>query len=136
MFAAGKSIKPKNESRYIMSASMKMRHTNKKSDVIQMYHAGVTYQFPTKVAEAYRLSEEAVNTEEIFSELNAKHTKPGALLRGIRIRENLTQTEMAKLLSATQSDISQMENGTRNIGRKIAQRIEKLFEVDYRSFLA
>jgi len=42
---------------------------------------------------------------------------------------------MAKKIKVTQSDISQMENGTRSIGRKIAQRIEKLFDVDYRSFL-
>jgi len=29
-----------------------------------------------------------------------------------------------------------MENGTRKIGRKVAQRIEKIFGVDYKSFLA
>ena len=48
----------------------------------------------------------------------------------------LTQIELAEKLQVTQSDISQMENGTRAIGRVIAQRIEKLFDVDYRSFLA
>jgi len=39
------------------------------------------------------------------------------------------------IIKVTQSDISQMENGTRKIGRRIAKRIEKLFGVDYRSFL-
>lgn len=73
--------------------------------------------------------------EKVFAGINRKYTKPGALLRGIRIRENLTQVQMAKKIKVTQSDISQMENGTRKIGRKIAQRIEKLFGVDYRSFL-
>ena len=38
-------------------------------------------------------------------------------------------------IDVTQSDISQMETGSRKIGRKIAQRIEKLFDIDYRSFL-
>jgi plasmid maintenance system antidote protein VapI len=51
------------------------------------------------------------------------------------MRENLTQVGMAKKMKVTQSDISQMENGSRSIGRMIAKRIEKLFHVDYRSFL-
>lgn len=73
--------------------------------------------------------------DAVFAKINKKYTKPGALLKGIRIRENLTQIEMAKKIKVTQSDISQIENGTRNIGRVIAKRIEKLFKVDYRSFL-
>lgn len=75
------------------------------------------------------------NNIDIFAHINEKYTRPGALLRGIRIREDLTQTQMAKRIKVTQSDISQMENGTRGIGREIAKRIEKQFGVDYRSFL-
>jgi transcriptional regulator with XRE-family HTH domain len=78
---------------------------------------------------------EPPNTLEIFNKINKKYTKAGALLRGIRIRENLTQTEMAKLIKVTQSDISQMENGVRGIGRTIAKRIENLFDVNYKSFV-
>jgi len=101
-----------------------------------MHHAGVVYQFPKKIAEKYRIdNDKPVSADEIFSNINKKYTKPGALLRGIRVRENLTQAEMAKKIKVTQSDISQIENGVRSIGRKIAQRIEKLFNVDYRSFL-
>jgi transcriptional regulator with XRE-family HTH domain len=76
-----------------------------------------------------------VSAKEMFADINKKYTKPGALFRGIRIREGITQVEMAKKMKLTQSDISQMENGTRRIGRSVAQRIEKLFAVDYRSFL-
>lgn len=101
-----------------------------------MHHAGAMYQFPKKVAEKYRVNtENLVNSDDVFSSINKKYSRPGALLRGIRIRENLTQAEIAKKINVTQSDISQMENGTRSIGRKIAQRIEKLFGVNYRSFL-
>lgn len=118
-----------------MSAHMRKRRTKQNESMIRMSHAGVIYQFPKKVAEKYRVIEQPVSAKKVFAGINRKYTKPGALLRGIRIRENLTQVQMAKKIKVTQSDISQMENGTRKIGRKIAQRIEKLFGVDYRSFL-
>jgi DNA-binding XRE family transcriptional regulator len=109
-----------------------------------MCHNGEEYQFPKELADRYRIintkncrktQEKPISPNDVFAKINKKYTKPGALLRGIRIRENLTQAEMAKKIKVTQSDVSQMENGARSIGRKIAQRIEKLFGVDYRSFL-
>lgn len=118
-----------------MSAPMRKHHTEQNNDTIRIHHAGVLYQFPFKVAEKYRVSKQLVNAEDVFTSINKKYTKPGALLRGIRVRENLTQIQMAKLIKVTQSDISQMEKGTRKIGRTIAKRIEKLFEVSYKSFL-
>lgn len=119
-----------------MSAHMRKRPIEHRSDVICIRHAGVMYRFPKKVAEKYRVDDDMhVSADNVFANLNKKYTKPGALLHGIRVRENLTQIEMAKQLKVTQSDISQMENGTRVIGRKMAQRIEKLFDIDYRSFL-
>lgn len=119
-----------------MSGHTKKRHTDNANDVIFMHHAGVAYRIPKNIAEKYRVDEdESVNADDVFANINKKYSKPGALLKGIRIRENLTQIEMAEKIKVTQSDISQMENGTRNIGRTIAKRIEKLFDVDYRSFL-
>ncbi len=120
-----------------MSAHMRTHHTKLGGNVIRVRYAGIVYVLPKKVADKYRLSNSttAVSVDDVFTEINKKHTKPGALLRGIRARETLTQVEMAKKIKVTQSDISQMENGTRSIGRIIAKRIEKLFGVDYRSFL-
>ena len=42
---------------------------------------------------------------------------------------------MAKKLKVTQSDISQMENGTRRIGREVAKRIGELFCFNYKIVL-
>jgi DNA-binding XRE family transcriptional regulator len=116
---------------------MRTHRTKSEGVVIRVRHAGVVYIFPKKVADQYRLSSssEAIGTDAVFAEINKKYTKPGALLRGIRVRENITQSEMAKKIKVTQSDISQMENGTRSIGRIVAKRIEKIFQVNYRSFL-
>jgi len=121
-----------------MLGHTKKRHI-KQHNVINIQHKGVLYIFPKKIAEKYRVSnfneEASIDGDILFEKINKKYTKPGALLRGIRIRENFTQIEMARKLKITQSDISQMENGARNIGRMVAKRIEKLFGVDYRSFL-
>ncbi|OGT53996.1 MAG: hypothetical protein A3E84_02025 [Gammaproteobacteria bacterium RIFCSPHIGHO2_12_FULL_42_13] len=115
---------------------MRKHHTRHNNTVIRIYHAGMIYLFPQEIAEKYRVNDDKpVNAEDIFANINKKYTRPGALLRGLRVRENLTQTAMAKKIKVTQSDVSQMENGTRSIGRKVAQRIEKLFGVNYRSFL-
>jgi len=88
-----------------------------------------------EIAEQYRVNDSAISADDIFAPTNKKYTKPGALLKGLRLRENLTQVAMAQCIAVTQSDISQIENGSRKIGRKLAKRIEKLFDVDYRSFL-
>jgi len=42
---------------------------------------------------------------------------------------------MAKKINITQADLSKMENGKRPIGKIIAKRIEKMFDVSYRYFL-
>lgn len=119
-----------------MSVHTRKHPTNHHQDIIHMYYHGHHYQIPKVIAEKYRVvDEDSIDADKVFSHINQKHTKPGALLRGIRLREGLTQIEMAKKLAVTQSDVSQMENGTRHIGRTIAKRIEKLFEVEYKSFL-
>ena len=118
-----------------MSMNVRAYDTSKDNQLIRIEYRGNVYQFPKKIAEKYKVIGTKVSSKEVFSKLNAKYTKPSALLQGIRVRENLTQVQLAEMIKVTQSDISQMEKGTRKIGRKIAQRIESLFDVDYRSFL-
>ena len=43
--------------------------------------------------------------------------------------------EFAKKIKVTQSNLSKMENGKRPIGKMVAQRIAKEFDVNYRYFL-
>ena len=56
-------------------------------------------------------------------------------LSGLRYRENLTQKKLGELIGSKQANISLMERGLRPIGKKIAQRLAKIFNVDYRIFL-
>ena len=71
---------------------------------------------------------------EVFADLDAKYGKAGAVLRGLRSRDGMTQQQLAKELRVTQGDISAMENGRRPIGKSMAARLAKVFKSDYRVF--
>jgi len=119
-----------------MSVHMKKHPT--KDELILKDKIGRVYLLPKKVASKYILSKNKLNSisaEEFFSPYEKKYTKPGMLLRGLRIREGLTQTEFSKLIKVTQANLSHMENGKRPIGKMLSQRIAKVFKIDYRMFL-
>jgi ribosome-binding protein aMBF1 (putative translation factor) len=102
-----------------------------------------TYAIPKKVAEKYlvedapkkRKKSAPVSLNDVFARLDEKYTKRGALLKGLRLREGLSQVEFAKKIKVTQANLSNMENGRRSIGKNIAKRIEKAFGINYRYFL-
>jgi DNA-binding transcriptional regulator YiaG len=72
---------------------------------------------------------------DLFSDINAQYGEQGALLYGLRMRENLNQTAFAAKINITQPELSKMENGTRPIGKIIAKRLEKVFGTPYQLFL-
>lgn len=128
-----------------MSAHMKKHHTNlKKPSAIILYvmDHGLLYAIPKSVAKKYIVETKKpiehkgnISADELFKETDQKHSEAGALLRGLRARENLSQVEFAKRIKVTQANLSKMENGTRPIGKIIAMRIAKAFDVNYKYFL-
>jgi DNA-binding XRE family transcriptional regulator len=106
-------------------------------------HRHTTYAIPKNIADKYILENEnpkkraiaTVSANVLFEKLDKKFTKAGALLKGLRIREDLSQIEFAKKIDVTQANLSKMENGHRPIGKIIAKRIEKVFGTNYRYFL-
>ena len=78
---------------------------------------------------------ETISADEAFKDLTDRYGKAGVLLKGIRVREGLTQIEFAKLIGTTQANLSSMEIGTRPIGKIKAKLIAEKFGVDYRYFL-
>ena len=60
---------------------------------------------------------------------------PGVILRGLRTRDDLTQSELAKKTGMLQSHISEMENGSRSIGKTVAKKFAQVFNTDYKLFL-
>jgi|SRR5665213_1636055 len=78
---------------------------------------------------------ETVSSEEVFKELDDKYSRPGAVLRGARMKEQLSQVDLANNLGISQADLSKMESGTRSIGKAMAKRLGKILKIDYRVFL-
>jgi DNA-binding XRE family transcriptional regulator len=68
--------------------------------------------------------------EEVFPDF---HT--GNALRGLRSREGLTQKHLAEMIGAKPTNISEMENGKRPIGKGMAKRLAKALRTDYKIFL-
>lgn len=119
-----------------MSAHTKKHRINKK--IAEVVWNGERYAVPLQIMEKYRVSDNDdgyTTINELFGDLIEKYSEKGALLRGLRAKEGLTQIQLAKALGVTQANISAMENGRRPIGKEIAKRIQKKFKFNYRLFL-
>jgi DNA-binding XRE family transcriptional regulator len=119
-----------------MSAPMKKRPTDEVSVILDRSR----YRVPKEVAKGMRLMLSAYEVDtipagEVFADLHKKYTRGGAVLKGFRLRDELTQEQLAEKIGATQGDVSDMECGGRPIGKAIAQRLATVFKTDYRVFL-
>jgi hypothetical protein len=85
------------------------------------------YEVPT--------DKEFLPAEAVFPELGGSRKRPGAVLRGFRLRDQMTQVVLAGRLGCPQPWISEMEGGARPIGKKMAERLSQVFNVDRRVFL-
>lgn len=78
---------------------------------------------------------EPVSWEVLAKERIEKHKEAGLVLRGIRYRESMSQKELAKKSKVSQNEISKIENGKRAVGEKVAKRLAKALNIDYRLLL-
>ena len=76
-----------------------------------------------------------ISWEELASGRIRRYSRPGLALRGARERAKLSQVELAAKIKIPQYNISKMENGKRPIGKRMAKRLGKALDVDYRLFL-
>lgn len=74
--------------------------------------------------------ERVFSVEEVFPE-----SCPAHRLHGLRVKEDLTQAELADRLGISQNRISDMESGKRPISREMAKRIGSTFNISYKVFL-
>lgn len=57
------------------------------------------------------------------------------MVRAARTKMGLTQVQLAKRLHMPQANLSQIETGSRKLGKNLAKRLSKIFKLDYRVFL-
>ena len=96
------------------------------------------YQLPndkvSKIQEAVaailEAKDESLPLEEVFPDLHQ-----GSAIRGLRLREGLTQEQLGHLLGVKRNNLSEMENGKRPIGKNMAKRLAQVLKTDYKVFL-
>jgi DNA-binding XRE family transcriptional regulator len=95
-----------------------------------------TRKHPTeKDVVADKKSDVTIDWRLAFTDLIDKFSEAGATLRGLRMREGLTQNELAQKIGITQANISKMEHGKRLIGKAMAKKFASFFHTNYRIFL-
>lgn len=137
-----------------MSAHMKAHHINKDYIGVRVTTPGgkeVSYHIPNtdsireklalflKNLDASKLEvtpwEDATPWEVLAKDRIERYKKAGLVLRGARHRENMSQVELAKKSGVHQNEISKIENGKRVVGEKVAKRLAKALNFDYRLLL-
>ena len=73
--------------------------------------------------------------EVLAKERIEKYKKSGLVLRGMRYREGFSQKKLAKESGVSQNEISNIENGKRTVGKKIAEKLSDALNFDYRLLL-
>jgi DNA-binding XRE family transcriptional regulator len=74
--------------------------------------------------------DESLPLAEVFPDLH-----PGSAIRGLRLREGLTQEQLAGRLGIKRNNLSEMENGKRPIGKNMAKRLAEILHTNYKVFL-
>jgi len=82
------------------------------------------------VAAILGTEDEPLLLEEVFPDLHQ-----GSAIRGLRLREGLTQEQLARRLGIKRTNLSEMENGKRPIGKNMAKRLAQVLKTDYKVFL-
>lgn len=72
---------------------------------------------------------------EVFDELRLDDSIPSAILRGSRVKEELTQVQLSEMTGIPRRHISEMEHGKRPIGKETARKLANALNCDYRVFL-
>jgi DNA-binding XRE family transcriptional regulator len=84
----------------------------------------------TDVADILEAEDGSLPLEEFFPDLHQ-----GSAIRGLRLRDGLTQEQLARLLGIKRTNLSEMENGKRPIGKNMAKRLAQVLKTDYKVFL-
>jgi len=76
-----------------------------------------------------------IPADEVFADLDKKYSKAGNVLAGFRLRDSLTQAELARKAGTSQPVIAAIETGSRKVGKSLAFKLAKVFKVDFRIFV-
>lgn len=109
---------------------------------VQFVPSHISHAKILKIEKALRklieASEGYMTSDEMHSILKKKNSligTPGGAIRAYRLREELTQAELAKKSGVKQGHLSEMEQNRRSIGVKVAKKLAEVLICDYHRFL-
>ncbi len=74
--------------------------------------------------------------DELLEKLSVgRPLSPGQRLRAYRVRQDLTQVQLAKRCGSTQGNLSAMESGRRSIGLQMARKLARALGCDFRQLV-
>lgn len=129
-----------------MSAHTREHRTDKQKFfcvIVNLNNSRKSYNIPLshqkeleKVLEEYSEDGDTPIAWEILAKDRIeKYKKSGLVLRGMRYREGMSQKNLAEASGITQNEISNIENGKRTVGKKVAEKLAKVLNFDYRILL-
>ena len=124
-----------------MSGRMRTQTIGESTDIIVSVPNDIADQIKALIQGMLDLAERPKNEVNIDEDklYSAKEVMgditPGRALRGLRVREDMTQKEFAEKLGISQRRVSELENGIRPISAKMALKIEEVFGDPYEIFL-
>ncbi len=80
--------------------------------------------------QAEQENEGVCSMEDLFP-----NASPAMALRGLRVREGITQKQLADSLGISQTRVSELETGARAISLAMAKRIAEAYKTSYKIFL-
>lgn len=75
------------------------------------------------------MSKKSINKKDFVRAKNHRQVLPHEMLRTLRELQGLSQNDLADLAGMSQSNISALETGTRNIGRERAITLARVLKV-------
>ena len=78
---------------------------------------------------------EARPWRDVLGDLRPTDTIPSSILRGSRVKEDLTQVQLSAMTGIPRRHLSEMEHGKRTIGKETARKLARALNCDYRIFL-
>lgn len=123
-----------------MQARMKAQTTSESNKTISVTVpnevAGKVYKTICQLLELANIQIVNDEGEETFSVDDViPDRSPAMALRGLRVKEGITQKELAEKIGITQTRVSEMEKGKRTISKAMARRLEDAFGMSYKLFI-
>ena len=121
-----------------MSGAVKKRHTKQ----VEVIADGRKFKISRakvdpflELLERYPNDDDLIPAEEVIKCFGEDFGTPGSCLQGARLKENMTQIVLAKKLGIAQNYLSDLETSRRKISVKMAKKLAKVLNIDYRVFL-